>query len=278
MGIVSNDLRHFEDAPPGEVDAIEAYCLAFRREDFATRGPFDERFRFYRNLDIWWSLVLRDEGEGTAPRRAVALADLPLTRHEHRGYTSLAPDERDRQSKRNFYRIIDRFGSRRDLLVGNGDAAGCDPLYRCLLRVSSSLLALFSPRAAITPKIPYLSGGRAISVRGILTSHSLTFPVLTTAPSDPAAAGRPAPDRASRIYNVRPGAFTFGDTLVVGARACGSCTSSRARRRGTRTARVSPREPDHLASRHDQSTAQGTPPDLRLTIAASDPPGRAAGY
>ena len=117
-GIVSDDLRHFEDAPPGDVDAIEAYCLAFRREDFATRGPFDERFRFYRNLDIWWSLVLRDEGEGTAPRRAIALADLPLTRHEHRGYASLPPDERDRQSKRNFYRIIDRFGSRRDLLIG----------------------------------------------------------------------------------------------------------------------------------------------------------------
>jgi hypothetical protein len=119
-GIVSTDLRRFEDAPPGEVDAIEAYCLAFRREDFAARGPFDERFRFYRNLDIWWSLVLRDEGEGTAPRRAVALAGLPLTRHEHRGYAGLAPDERDRQSKRNFYRIIDRFGSRRDLLVGDG--------------------------------------------------------------------------------------------------------------------------------------------------------------
>ena len=117
-GIVSDDLRRFEEAPPGEVDAVEAYCLAFRREDFATRGPFDERFRFYRNLDIWWSLVLRDEGEGTMPRRAVALADLPLTRHEHRGYTSLPPDERDRQSKRNFYRIIDRFGSRRDLLIG----------------------------------------------------------------------------------------------------------------------------------------------------------------
>ena len=125
-GIVSDDLRRFEEAPPGDVDAIEAYCLAFRREDFATRGPFDERFRFYRNLDIWWSLVLRDEGEGTAPRRGVALAELPLTRHEHRGYTSLPPDERDRQSKRNFYRILDRFGSRRDLLTGVGGEASRD--------------------------------------------------------------------------------------------------------------------------------------------------------
>ena len=119
-GIVSADLRRFEDAPPGDVDAIEAYALAFRRSDFAERGPLDERFRFYRNLDIWWSLVLRDQGERSAPRRAVALADLPLAKHEHRGYKSLTPEERDRQSKRNFYRIIDRFGSRRDLLIRPG--------------------------------------------------------------------------------------------------------------------------------------------------------------
>ncbi len=120
-GIVSADLRRFEDAPAGDVDAIEGYCLAFRRADGAARGPLDERFRFYRNLDIWWSLVLRDEGEDAPARRAVALGGLPLTRHEHRGYTSLPSDERDRQSKRNFYRIIDRFGWRTDLLVRPGD-------------------------------------------------------------------------------------------------------------------------------------------------------------
>ena len=116
-GIVSGDLRTFTDAPAGDVDAIEGYLMAFRRADAAERGPLDERFRFYRNLDIWWSLVLRDEGEGSPPRRAVAI-DVPATRHEHRGWASLPEDERARQSKRNFYRIIDRFGSRRDLLVG----------------------------------------------------------------------------------------------------------------------------------------------------------------
>jgi hypothetical protein len=118
-GITSSDLRHFEAAPPGDVDAIEAYAMAFRRADIAERGPLDERFRFYRNLDIWWSLVLRDEGEGSAPRRAIAV-ELPAVRHEHRGWLSLPVAERDRQSKRNFYRIIDRFGSRRDLLVAEG--------------------------------------------------------------------------------------------------------------------------------------------------------------
>ena len=113
-GIVSDDLRRFSDAPLGDVTAVEGYAMAFRRSDAATRGPLDEHFRYYRNLDIWWSLVLRDEGEGAAPRRAVAV-ELPATRHEHRGWTSLPEAERDRLSKRNFYRIIDRFGSRRDL-------------------------------------------------------------------------------------------------------------------------------------------------------------------
>jgi len=116
-GIVSTDLRRFEDAPPGDVDAIEGYCQAFRRDDARDRGPLDERFRFYRNLDIWWSLVLRDEGEGSRPRRAVRLDGLPAERHQHRGWASLSEDDRNRQSKRNFYRIIDRFGSRYDLLL-----------------------------------------------------------------------------------------------------------------------------------------------------------------
>jgi cysteinyl-tRNA synthetase len=118
-GIVSDDLRTFRDAPPGDVDAIEGHCQAFRRSDFAQRGPLDERFRFYRNLDIWWSLVLRDEGDDVPPRRAVRTEDLPVVRHEHRGFASLPPNERERLSKRNFYRIIDRFGSRRDLLIAS---------------------------------------------------------------------------------------------------------------------------------------------------------------
>jgi hypothetical protein len=118
-GITSGDLRTFEEAPAGDVDAVEGYLLAFRREDYVERGPLDERFRFYRNLDIWWSLVLRDAGEGQRPRRAVSV-EIPAVRHEHRAWSSVPDEERDRQSKRNFYRIIDRFGARRDLLIGAG--------------------------------------------------------------------------------------------------------------------------------------------------------------
>ncbi|HEY3522189.1 MAG TPA: glycosyltransferase, partial [Candidatus Limnocylindrales bacterium] len=116
VGLTSADLRRFEEGGPGDVAAIAGYCVAFRRSDYAERGPLDEKFRFYRNLDIWWSLVLRDEGDGRPPRRAVAL-DLPLVRHEHRLWEETPEAERTRLSKRNFYRVIDRFGSRTDLVA-----------------------------------------------------------------------------------------------------------------------------------------------------------------
>ena len=116
FGLVSDDLRHFDEVPGGDVDAIEGYCLAFRREDAIARGPLDEGFRFYRNLDIWWSFVLRDAGPGEQHRRAVAIDGLPLVRHEHRGWTSLKEDVREGLSRRNFYRLLDRFRDREDLL------------------------------------------------------------------------------------------------------------------------------------------------------------------
>ena len=131
FGIVSDDLRHFRDAPDGkvDVDAIEGYAIAFRRSDYRPRGPLDEHFAFYRNLDIWWSLVLRDQGEDepydAAPRRAVRVTGVPLLRHDHRGWTSLPDEERDRLSKKNYYRVLKRFASRRDLVVGGaGDRPG----------------------------------------------------------------------------------------------------------------------------------------------------------
>lgn len=119
FGIVSRDLRRFEEPPDDvlDVDAIEGYALAFRRADYLERGPFDEHFTFYRNLDIWWSLVLRDEGEGEQPRRAIRVPDLPVRRHEHRAWAVTPEAERDRLSKRNFYRLLKRFATRRDLLV-----------------------------------------------------------------------------------------------------------------------------------------------------------------
>ena len=111
-GVTSGDARQFDEAPPGPVDAIEAYCLAIRREALRAVGGFDRRFRFYRNADLDLSFAVRDAGW-----TAVRTDPLPLARHEHRGWTSLPEEERDRLSKRNFYRFLDRWGARPDLLL-----------------------------------------------------------------------------------------------------------------------------------------------------------------
>ena len=41
----------------------------------------------------------------------------PLERHEHRGWLAYPEAERDRLSKRNFYRFLKHWGDRRDLLL-----------------------------------------------------------------------------------------------------------------------------------------------------------------
>jgi len=106
-------LKEFDSSPGPDVDAIEGYCLAFRRADALAAGGFDTRFRFYRMADVEFSFRLRAGGG-----RAVALAGLPLVKHEHRLWESTEPSERERLSKRNMYRFLDRWRDREDLLVG----------------------------------------------------------------------------------------------------------------------------------------------------------------
>jgi hypothetical protein len=118
FGLASPDLRHFVEAAGPDVDTIEACWLAFRRAELRTLGPLDEKFVFHRNLDIWWSLVLRAGADPDRPPRRALRLELPLVRHEPRGRTSLSPAERDRLSRRNFYRVLDRFRDRSDLLSG----------------------------------------------------------------------------------------------------------------------------------------------------------------
>ncbi len=106
-------VKEFEASTGPAADAIEGYCMAFRRSDALAVEGFDPRFRFYRIADIEFSFRLRDRGG-----RAVVLPDLPVEKHEHRLWEAMEPAERDRLSKRNFYRFLDRWGKRDDLLVG----------------------------------------------------------------------------------------------------------------------------------------------------------------
>jgi cysteinyl-tRNA synthetase len=105
--------KEFDRSPGPEVDAIEGYCMSFRRADAQALEGFDPRFRFYRIADIEFSFRLRDRGG-----RAVAVSGLPLEKHEHRLWEATDPKERNRLSRRNMYRFLDRWGKRSDLLVG----------------------------------------------------------------------------------------------------------------------------------------------------------------
>jgi len=111
FGIITRDLRQFDEATSGDVDAIEGYLMAFRRETLLDAGLFDEKFRWYRTADIEYSFRIRD-----LARRATVV-DVPVKKHEHRMWFETPPRQRASWSKRNFYRFLDRFRDRWDLLV-----------------------------------------------------------------------------------------------------------------------------------------------------------------
>lgn len=111
FGISTEDLREFHESDGPEVDAIEGYLMAFRRDVIRDVGWFDERFRWYRTADIDYSFRIKDAG-----LRALRV-DAPVVRHEHRMYQATPEAERERLSKRNYYRFLERFRDRYDLLV-----------------------------------------------------------------------------------------------------------------------------------------------------------------
>jgi hypothetical protein len=117
FGIVTTDLREFTRAPgPGPCDAVEGYLMACRREVVERVGGFDEGFRWYRSADIDWSFRVKEAGYRTE------VIELPIEMHEHRMWEALASEERERLSKRNFYRFLDRWRDRWDLVLA-GDPA-----------------------------------------------------------------------------------------------------------------------------------------------------------
>jgi len=67
-------------------------------------GGFDERYRFYRNLDIAVSSAVRELG-----MRALAIGADHATRHTHRAWESLSEEEREKRSRKNYDRMYKRF-------------------------------------------------------------------------------------------------------------------------------------------------------------------------
>jgi hypothetical protein len=140
---VGQDIRHLRNVLPGgstlrEVVALDGRCLAVRRDLAAARGPIDERLGTWRHISIWWSLVLRDQGEGQVPLRALLVVDLPIAGGPPRGVTGqwgataqpgatgepgeatgddarMATNDGARVDRRDRYRLLERFGHRPEL-------------------------------------------------------------------------------------------------------------------------------------------------------------------
>ena len=116
FGLRTTDLHHFHDGEgeSGDMDAMQAYCFAFRRSRLKEVGLPRQTFRFYRNLDLDFSFQFKAQGY-----RIVADAELPVAQHEHRVWSELAEAERDELSRKNYGRFLDRWGDRADLLACN---------------------------------------------------------------------------------------------------------------------------------------------------------------
>lgn len=113
-GAMTGDLRTFAPVETGDADVLLPGIVAFRRRDAIAALPVDERYVSAARTIEWWSLRLRDLDEAVV-RRAVVVPGLASTAAAR----ALAATE-DRASKRDFYRLIDAFGRRPDLLSGLG--------------------------------------------------------------------------------------------------------------------------------------------------------------
>lgn len=111
-GLLTEDLRHFEECTTPEVEVVDGLCMAFRRGLLKKVGLFDERYRFPPYMDIDFSFAVRDSGV-----QAVVTPNLPLISHPLMQDANLSDAERTRLTKRNFYRFLGKWGHRDDLLL-----------------------------------------------------------------------------------------------------------------------------------------------------------------
>ena len=96
--------RSFVDASVGEADALLGYLMVVNVEA-ARATPPNPKARFYRNADMEWGLMLRAAGG----RLVVPSGDLPVRQDRHHGYHDTDPQVRDRESKKNYDRLLQQF-------------------------------------------------------------------------------------------------------------------------------------------------------------------------
>lgn len=112
--------RTFDDAGPGEVDAVLGYLMVVRA-DAARECPPHPKAVFYRNADMEWSLSLREFGaERGQGRIVVPPSELALRQDRHHAYHDSDPVYRDKESKKTYDRILQRFRGQAGILSPRG--------------------------------------------------------------------------------------------------------------------------------------------------------------
>jgi cysteinyl-tRNA synthetase len=114
--LVTEDLKEFQETEGPPADAVEGYLMAFRRALLAEVGPAEEKFRFYRLMDIYMSFMFKTSGYSVLRVPEVAAW---LVKHPHREWYSLSEEERATKSKHNFDIFRRRWHHGESLLVAN---------------------------------------------------------------------------------------------------------------------------------------------------------------
>lgn len=107
---LADNWRSVVDKGTGEVDVLMSYLLAIKTEIAQEIGP-DMKAKFYRNADMEWSLMLRAAGH-----KLFAIDALPVSQGRHHGYHDSEPDYRDRQSKKTYERLLQKFRGKNSIL------------------------------------------------------------------------------------------------------------------------------------------------------------------
>jgi hypothetical protein len=107
---VDDDWRSVDDRGAGEVDVIFSYFFAFNREFAVRAGGANPSATYYRNADIELSLALRAAGG------KLWQLELPLEQGRHHGYHDVDPEYREKKSKENYNRILEKYRGRTEIL------------------------------------------------------------------------------------------------------------------------------------------------------------------
>lgn len=116
FGLVTHDLKEYEESAGPDVDAVEGYLMAFRRANLLEVGPAHEKFRFYRLMDVDYSLEFKKAGYRVIVDDAITQR---IIKHPHREWYSLTAEEQATRSKHNFDIYWRRRHHSQSLLVAN---------------------------------------------------------------------------------------------------------------------------------------------------------------